>query len=84
MIINARLVFRLMLNPSSRFYRDWKQHVEATYEDIYFDNDALVMEVNSRAMEERVAVMNRNAEALSDMLYARSTASGKVKSSHII
>ncbi|KAF5382260.1 hypothetical protein D9757_008937 [Collybiopsis confluens] len=72
----------LMLNPCSRFYRDWKQYLESTYEDIYFGNDALVMEVNSRGMEERVAVMNHNAEALGDMLYAQSAAVGR--SGHIV
>ncbi|KIK57870.1 hypothetical protein GYMLUDRAFT_228442 [Collybiopsis luxurians FD-317 M1] len=74
----------LMLNANSRFYKDWKQYLDATYEDIYFETDALVMEMNSRGMEERVAAMNRNAEALSDMFYAQSVASGNVGSGHII
>src|SRR6267154_659960 len=34
------------------------------------------MEVNSRGMGERVAALNRNAEALADMLYAQSAVAG--------
>ena len=67
---------RLMLNPTSPFYAEFKKHLVATYEDNYFDNDALVMEINSRGVEERVASTNRNAEALADMLYAQSVVSG--------
>jgi cystathionine gamma-synthase len=67
---------RLMLNPASPFYAEFKEHLIATYEDNYFGNDALVMEVNSREIEERIAVTNRNAEALADMLYAQSVVSG--------
>jgi cystathionine gamma-synthase len=48
----------------------------ATYEDSYFGNDALVMEINSRGIEERIASTNRNTEALADMLYAQSVVSG--------
>ena len=65
-----------MLNPTSPFYAEFKEHLVATYEDSYFDNDALVMEINSRGIEERVACTNRNAEALADMLYVQSVASG--------
>ena len=67
---------RLMLNPTSPFYAEFKEHLVATYEDNYFGNDALVMEINSRGIEERVAATNRNAEALADMLYAQSVVSG--------
>ena len=65
-----------MLNPASPFYAEFKKHLVATYEDNYFGNDALVMEINSRGIEERVASTNRNAEALADMLYAQSVVSG--------
>ena len=67
---------RLMINPASPFYAEFKEHLVATYEDTYFGHDALVMEVNSREIEERIAATNRNAEALADMLYARSVVSG--------
>ena len=65
-----------MLNPTSPFYSEFKEHLIATYEDNYFDNDVLVMEINSREIEERIATTNRNAEALADMLYAQSVVSG--------
>ena len=67
---------RLMLNPTSPFYAEFKEHLVATYEDNYFGNDALVMEINSRGIEERVAATNRNADALADMFYAQSVVSG--------
>ena len=65
-----------MLNPTSPFYAEFKEHLDATYEDNYFGNDALLMEINSRGIEERIAVTNHNAEALADMLYAKSVVSG--------
>ena len=65
-----------MLNPASPFYAEFKEHLVATYEDTYFGNDALVMEINSRGIEERIAITNRNAEALADMFYAQSVVSG--------
>ena len=65
-----------MLNPASPFYVRFKEHLVATYEDNYFGHDALVLEMNSRGIEERVATTNRNAEALADMLHADSVVSG--------
>ena len=65
-----------MLNPASPFYAKFKEHLVTTYEDNYFGNDALVMEINSREIEERIATTNRNAEALTDMLYMQSVVSG--------
>ena len=65
-----------MLNPASPFYTEFKTYMVATYEDTYFGHDALVMELNSRGIEERIAATNRNAEALADMLYAQSAVSG--------
>ncbi|KAF8207703.1 pyridoxal phosphate-dependent transferase [Mycena galopus ATCC 62051] len=66
----------MMLNPSSRFYAEFKAYMDATYEDSFFDNDAVVMEMNSREFVERTSVINQNAEKLSDMLYARSVVGG--------
>ena len=65
-----------MLNPASPFYAEFKEHLVVMYVDSYFGIDALVMEMNSREIEERVAVTNRNAEALADMLYAQSVVAG--------
>ncbi|KAJ7118756.1 pyridoxal phosphate-dependent transferase [Mycena epipterygia] len=66
----------LMLNPTSRFYPEFKAHMEATYEDSFFDSDALVMEMNSREVVDRTAIINHNAEELSDMLHPRSVVGG--------
>ncbi|KAJ7043117.1 pyridoxal phosphate-dependent transferase [Mycena alexandri] len=66
----------MMLNPTSRFYTQFKARMEATYEDSFFESDALVLEMNSREYKERVAVTNHNAEQLSEMLYPRSVLGG--------
>ncbi|KAJ7771624.1 pyridoxal phosphate-dependent transferase [Mycena metata] len=66
----------MMLNPTSRFYAQFKARMEATYEDTFFGSDALVLEMNSREYKERVAVTNHNAEQLSDLLYQRSVLGG--------
>ncbi|KAJ7724180.1 pyridoxal phosphate-dependent transferase [Mycena maculata] len=66
----------MLLNPSSPFYPEFKAHMEANYEDSYFDSDAIVMEMNSREFVERTRVVNHNAEKLSDMLYTRSVIGG--------
>ncbi|KAJ7090968.1 pyridoxal phosphate-dependent transferase [Mycena crocata] len=66
----------LMLNPASRFYMDFKAQMEATYEDSFFDGDAIVLEMNSREFVSRTAITNRNAEVLADMLYSRSILGG--------
>ena len=65
-----------MLNPASPFYAEFKSYMVATYEDTYFGHDALVMEINSREIEERITTTNRNAEELADMLYIQSAVSG--------
>ncbi|KAF7377712.1 PLC-like phosphodiesterase [Mycena sanguinolenta] len=66
----------MMLNPASRFYSQFKAHMNATYEDSLFDSDALVLEMNSREYLDRTAITNLNAEKLADMLYARSVLGG--------
>ena len=75
-MFNTYFIRRLMLNPASPFYPELKEQLAATYEDSYFGIDALVMEMNSREIEERVSVTNHNAEALADMLYAQSVVAG--------
>ncbi|KAJ3778015.1 PLP-dependent transferase [Lentinula raphanica] len=68
----------LLLNPQSSFYAKFKVHLDANYEDNYFDADALVMELNSRGFEERLHKINNNAEALADWLFDRSKVGGKM------
>ncbi|KAJ6547000.1 pyridoxal phosphate-dependent transferase [Mycena capillaripes] len=66
----------VMLNPASRFYPEFKAHMDATYSDSFFDDDALVLEINSREYVDRTVITNYNAEKLADMLYARSVLGG--------
>ncbi|KAF7359265.1 PLC-like phosphodiesterase [Mycena sanguinolenta] len=66
----------MMLNPASRFYPQFKAHMDARYEDSFFDSDALVLEMNSREYLDRTAITNQNAEKLADMLFARSVLGG--------
>ncbi|KAF7986257.1 hypothetical protein HWV62_35164 [Athelia sp. TMB] len=66
----------LILNPAGQHYQKLKQELNATYEDIYFDEDAICMEYNSRDVVSRVRVTNDNAEAVCDFLRSRSIAGG--------
>lgn len=66
----------LVLNPKGRHYKELKEHMLATYEDCYFDEDAIYMERNSRDFKRRIYAINENTEALCDFLRARSIAGG--------
>jgi cystathionine gamma-synthase len=46
------------------------------YEDTYFDEDAICMELNSRDLEKRIGVIDGNAEAVCDFLRSHSKAGG--------
>jgi len=48
----------------------------STYEDVYFDEDAIYMERNSRDFKRRIKVIDANAEAVCDFLRSRSVAGG--------
>ncbi|KAK4056833.1 Cystathionine gamma-synthase [Microbotryomycetes sp. JL221] len=61
----------LVLNPNGPFYAELKAEQEATFEDFYFDEDAIYMERNSRDFQERVAAMNLNAETVCELLRSR-------------
>ena len=62
----------LVLNPMQKHYAALKVHLEQTYEDTYFDEDAIFMERNSRDFARRVRIIDSNAEAICDMLHAAS------------
>lgn len=49
------------------------------YEDTYFDEDAIFMERNSRDFKKRVHIINRNTEAVCDLLKSRQHPAGVVK-----
>ncbi|KII87669.1 hypothetical protein PLICRDRAFT_699219 [Plicaturopsis crispa FD-325 SS-3] len=66
----------LVLNPKGRHYEKLKSHLVSTFEDIYFDEDAVYMERNSRPFQSRVKTIDENTEAICDYLRAHSVAGG--------
>lgn len=67
---------RLVLNPKSLHYTTLKSHLARTYEDVYFDEDAIYMERNSRDFKRRIKTIDANAEAICDFLRSRSASGG--------
>lgn len=65
----------IVLNPKGRHYAALKSHM-ATYEDTYFDEDALFMERNSRDFAQRIRTVDDNTQAVCAFLRSRSTAEG--------
>ncbi|KIL58417.1 hypothetical protein M378DRAFT_86485 [Amanita muscaria Koide BX008] len=66
----------LVLNPNGRHYAALKAHMAAHYQDIYYHEDAIHMEWNSRDLEQRIKTIDANAEALCDFLRPHSVAAG--------
>lgn len=50
--------------------------MDSDYTDVYFDQDAIFMERNSRDFAHRTKIIDRNAEAVCDFLRSRSIAGG--------
>jgi len=57
-----------ILNPAGAYYGLLKKAWAAEYEDIYWHEDAVFMERNSRDFASRNKRINRNAEAICDVL----------------
>ena len=68
--------YSLVLNPVGRHYRQLKTYLASSYEDLYFDEDVLHMERNSRDFERRIGVIDENAEVVCDFLRSHSIAGG--------
>ncbi|KAM6493603.1 Pyridoxal phosphate-dependent transferase [Amanita muscaria] len=66
----------LVLNPNGRHYAALKAHIAAHYQDIYYPEDAIHMEWNSRDFEQRIKIIDANAEAICDFLRPHSVAAG--------
>ncbi|KAJ7043976.1 pyridoxal phosphate-dependent transferase [Mycena alexandri] len=66
----------LCLNPQGRHYAELKAHIDANYEDTYFDEDALYLERNSRDFRRRVKIIDAKTEAVCDFLRSKSAAGG--------
>ncbi|KIL63188.1 hypothetical protein M378DRAFT_80090 [Amanita muscaria Koide BX008] len=66
----------LVLNPQGKYYHALKKHLEATFEDIFFNEDAIYLERNSRDFKRRIRRINVNTEAVCDFLRTHSIAAG--------
>lgn len=64
------------MNPNGKHYSALKSTLQEEYEDIYFDEDAIFMERNSRHFRRRVQIINENAEAVCDFLKTYSSSAG--------
>jgi len=62
----------LILNPQGQFYSTLKPALQATYEDVYWDEDAIFLERNSRDFKQRIHTINQSAELVCDLLRSRS------------
>ena len=62
----------LVLNPKGRHYEVLKTTLKETYEDVYFGEDSIFMERNSRKFQKRIKIINENAEAVCELLKADS------------
>ena len=60
------------MNPSRKNYTALKERLNIRYEDVYYDEDAIFMERNSRNFSQRAAQIDSNAEHICDFLYAAS------------
>ena len=60
----------MVLNPSSKYYAQLKQYLDANYEDNQFEEDTIYLERNSRDFVSRIQRINHNAEAIADVLRA--------------
>ncbi|CAG8560702.1 4160_t:CDS:2 [Ambispora gerdemannii] len=58
----------LMLNPQRRHYLKLKETLKVEYEDLFWAEDAIFLERNSRTFRERILKINENAEILCDLL----------------
>ena len=60
----------LVLNPHGRYYDRLKAAASQGYEDNYWPEDAIFMERNSRDFVTRIDRINKNAEAVCEILLA--------------
>ncbi|RKF61976.1 Cystathionine gamma-synthase [Erysiphe neolycopersici] len=57
-----------IINPNGRYYDSLKKIADRDYKDMYWPEDAIFMERNSRDFVARIKKINENAEALCDLL----------------
>ena len=66
------MLFSLILNPNGPRYDALKRAMKTEYEDIYYSEDAVYMERNSRDYRARIERVNDNAFELCEYLNGRS------------
>ena len=59
-----------ILNPQSRYYHQLRRTMIDEYEDNYWPEDAIYLERNSRDFVSRIDRINKNAEAICEVLKA--------------
>jgi len=59
----------LVINPRSPLAGTLRDALAAVYEDLLWEEDAAVLELNSRNAAERVAAISRSAQTLADFLH---------------
>ncbi|EMD35676.1 hypothetical protein CERSUDRAFT_116407 [Gelatoporia subvermispora B] len=74
----------LVLNPQGRHYAALKAHMAQTYEDVYFDEDAIYMERNSRDFQQRIEVVDGNTLAVCTLLRERSIVGGSTDAHTVV
>lgn len=57
----------LVLNPSSKYYLKFKKYFDEESEDIFWSEDAIYLERNSRDFEKRSKKVNATSEAVVDL-----------------
>jgi len=57
----------LVLNPSSPFYNTFKSYLDENYEDLFWAEDAIYLERNSRDFQTRSSKINVTSEAVVDL-----------------
>ncbi|KAG9022633.1 hypothetical protein FS837_006263, partial [Tulasnella sp. UAMH 9824] len=62
----------LVLNPQRRYHGVLRDHLKINYEDLFWHEDVVCMELNSRHFARRIDVINRNAETIADWLWHQS------------
>ena len=74
-----KLTLSLILNPNSQHYEPLKAVLQEVYEDLYYPEDAVYMERNSRDYRNRIRRVNDNAYDVCEYLYSRSMDAGMSK-----
>ncbi|KAG6830377.1 hypothetical protein H0H92_001014 [Tricholoma furcatifolium] len=66
----------LVLNPGCKHYITLKGYMDANFEDLYFNEDVIYMERNSRDFKRRIRTIDINTAAVCEFLRSRSIAGG--------